>query len=69
MVASRPGSTVSYGRNEHLPSSIYASSPGPEQALAGSQAFLTHQEAMDRFNVSNVWRGASNPAYIHYFRL
>ncbi|CAL1703968.1 unnamed protein product [Somion occarium] len=50
MVASRPGSTVSYGRNEHLPSSIYASSPGPEQALAGSQAFLTHQEAMDRFN-------------------
>lgn len=51
MATSRPGSAVSYGRNEHL-ASIYAASPGPEPSLTGNQTLFTHSEAMDRFNVS-----------------
>ncbi|KAI0075480.1 Not1-domain-containing protein [Panus rudis PR-1116 ss-1] len=48
LAASRPGSTTSYGRGDHL-SSLYAASPAPEHAMAG-QSYMTHQEAMDRFN-------------------
>ncbi|EMD38674.1 hypothetical protein CERSUDRAFT_82953 [Gelatoporia subvermispora B] len=44
-VASRPGSTVSYTRNDA--SALYTPPPGPEQI---GQIILRHQEAMDRFN-------------------
>jgi CCR4-NOT transcription complex subunit 1 len=46
---SRPSSTVSYTRNEHMNPALYAASPAPEPALA---AVLSHQEAVDRFTVS-----------------
>ncbi|OAX43815.1 Not1-domain-containing protein [Rhizopogon vinicolor AM-OR11-026] len=45
---SRPSSTVSYARNEHLNPALYAASPAPEPALAAHPA-LQHQEAMERF--------------------
>ncbi|KAJ8581212.1 Not1-domain-containing protein [Rhizopogon salebrosus TDB-379] len=45
---SRPSSTVSYTRNEHMNPALYAASPAPEPALA---AVLSHQEAVDRFTV------------------
>ncbi|KAL6309158.1 Not1-domain-containing protein [Sparassis latifolia] len=46
---SRPSSTVSFPPNDHMGSSVYASSPVLDQHAPG-QAFLRHQEAMDRFN-------------------
>lgn len=48
---SRPSSTVSYTRNEHLNPALYAASPAPEPALTAHPA-LSHQEAMERFTVS-----------------
>lgn len=49
---SRPGST-GYPRNDQLPASIYGPSPVPDQNML-AQAFLTHQEAMDRFTVRRI---------------
>lgn len=51
---SRPSSTVSYARNEHLNPALYAASPAPEPALAAHSA-LSHQDAMERFNVSTFF--------------
>jgi len=51
---SRPSSTVSYARNEHLNPALYAASPAPEPALT-AHAALSHQEAMERFNVSTLF--------------
>ncbi|KAG2135984.1 hypothetical protein DEU56DRAFT_913074 [Suillus clintonianus] len=45
---SRPGSTVSYARNEHLNTALYAASPAPEPAIA-SHSSMSHQEEMERF--------------------
>jgi len=50
---SRPSSTVSYARNEHLNPALYAASPALEPALAAPPA-LSHQEAMERFTVSTL---------------
>lgn len=47
---SRPSSTVSYARNEHLNPALYATSPVPEPAIASHT--ISHQEAMERFTVS-----------------
>ncbi|KAF9807170.1 hypothetical protein IEO21_08347 [Rhodonia placenta] len=47
---SRPSSTASFPRNDHLPVSAYAPSPLPEQTMP-NQVFLRHQEAMERFNI------------------
>ncbi|EJF62472.1 Not1-domain-containing protein [Dichomitus squalens LYAD-421 SS1] len=46
MFISRPNSTVSYSRNDQIPS-LYSPSPAPEQP---GQALLRPQEAMERFN-------------------
>ncbi|KII88902.1 hypothetical protein PLICRDRAFT_109994 [Plicaturopsis crispa FD-325 SS-3] len=48
-IASRPSSTVSYSRNEHLTPGMYAPSPVPDQNVS-SQTFLSHQDALDRFS-------------------
>ena len=45
---SRPSSTVSYPRNEHIPG-VYAPSPLPE--MGPSQAITQHQDAMERFSL------------------
>ncbi|KAI6043010.1 Not1-domain-containing protein [Pisolithus marmoratus] len=47
---SRPTSSMTYSRQEHVPT-VYAASPTPEQTL-GQHAPMTHQEAMDRFTVA-----------------
>jgi CCR4-NOT transcription complex subunit 1 len=54
---SRPSSTVSYARNEHLNPALYAASPASEQAIASHT--MSHQEAMERFTVSM-------PSILHY---
>jgi hypothetical protein len=47
-VASRPSSTVSYSRNDHMTAAMYAPSPAPDQSPC-----ISHQEAMERFGVSS----------------
>ncbi|KAA1474810.1 Not1-domain-containing protein [Dentipellis sp. KUC8613] len=46
---SRPSSTVSYSRNDPLSNVMYPSSPALETAAATTG--LSHQEALDRFNL------------------
>lgn len=50
-IVSRPGSTVSYSRNENF-NAMYSASPGPD-SMQG-RAMLDHQEAIDQFNVRIV---------------
>ncbi|KZT74256.1 Not1-domain-containing protein [Daedalea quercina L-15889] len=45
---SRPSSTVSYPRNEHIPA-VYTPSPLPE--MGPGQAITRHQDAMERFSL------------------
>lgn len=45
---SRPGSAVSYPRNEHMPS-VYTPTPLPE--LISGQAITRHQDVMERFSL------------------
>ncbi|KAH9951492.1 Not1-domain-containing protein [Amylocystis lapponica] len=49
LFTSRPNSTVSYPRNDHLPASLYSPSPVPEQTTQGHQ-LLSHLDAMERFH-------------------
>ncbi|KAI5983751.1 Not1-domain-containing protein [Pisolithus albus] len=47
---SRPTSSMTYSRTEHVPT-VYAASPTPEQTF-GQHAPMTHQDAIDRFTVA-----------------
>ncbi|KAI6129122.1 Not1-domain-containing protein [Pisolithus croceorrhizus] len=47
---SRPTSSMTYSRTEHVPT-VYAASPTPEQSL-GQRAPMAHQDAIDRFTVA-----------------
>ncbi|KAI6117594.1 Not1-domain-containing protein [Pisolithus croceorrhizus] len=47
---SRPTSSMTYSRTEHVPT-VYAASPTPEQSL-GQHAPMAHQDAIDRFTVA-----------------
>lgn len=59
-MTSRPGSTVSYARNDALPS-FYTPSPAPE--VLQTPGLLSHADAMDRFNVSTHLRRQYIRAY------
>lgn len=55
-LTSRPSSTVSYTRGEHIVPAAYAPSPAPHEAntnMAGA-GYLTHVDAMEQFNVRGL---------------
>ncbi|KAF7440940.1 hypothetical protein PC9H_001289 [Pleurotus ostreatus] len=47
-MTSRPNSTMSFSRSEHIPPTAYSASPAPEAQMSG-RPYLTHQDVMDRF--------------------
>lgn len=51
IASSRPGSTVSYNRNDMGTPAVYA--PSPVQDHTPNQTAFEHQEAMERFSVSD----------------
>ncbi len=52
-MTSRPGSAVSYPRNDHLPVTLYTQQQFNEQGITG-QPYINHQDAMERFNVRQL---------------
>ena len=48
---SRPSSSMTYSRNEHVNPALYAASPTPDQNM-GQQVHTSHQDAMDKFAIT-----------------
>lgn len=65
VIASRPGSTVSYSRTDAF-SAMYNPSPAPDGIQA--RVLWDHQEAVDQFNVNLAYFSAIRIAdqWLHY---